>query len=153
MLKKLTVIFIVASALCCSLIVFAAPDTIYSSDIGNSSNLIAISNPDAQYSSTFDKSYVISGYGNEGVRVYLYIGSGNGTYYLQKYDGIPVSWTIGASGLFMRQIKLSKGINYILLRAEASYGSYQNTKRNITQLNQSFLDIIKSFTFDIMNFR
>jgi hypothetical protein len=56
----------------CQLAVFASPDTITTDSTGNSNGLVVVTKPKNQKDSTFNGSYIISGYGKEGTTVTLY---------------------------------------------------------------------------------
>ena len=106
---------------------FAAPATITPGQASGSGDLIVIQNPPTDKASTFDKSYIISGYGKQGATVYIYKLSGG------KYVKTGYSWTIGASGMFFKRIELGKGKNSLICYAENG-GSNQSVSLEITYL-------------------
>ena len=120
---------------------FAAPATIDAGSVGNVSDLIVITNPPVSKAATFDQSYIISGYGKEGVTVTLYW-LDNGTYKKSDY-----SWKIGASGIFFKRVELGKGKNDILCYAESN-GSRQHVKLEITYLSTGFNDMMSGIKVD-----
>lgn len=139
--------------------VFASPDTIAPDSVGNSNGLVVVTKPKNQKDSTFNSSYIISGYGKEGTTVTLYGYSSNDGLYkkifneVQLVDASGVLQTtqtaaevkVGASGLFMNTIPLSQGANDILVRAENG-DKVQLMKLSLTKYSYNLFDIIKSLT-------
>lgn len=124
--------FRILSALITALLVisfsaYAAPSTIAPGQASGNGNFIVIQNPPTDKAATFDQSYIISGYGKQGVNVYIYKLQ-NGTYVKTDY-----SWTIGASGMFFKKINLSKGTNALICYAESG-GVSQSVHLQITYL-------------------
>lgn len=150
---------LLALLLVCQLAVFASPDTISPDSTGNSNGLVVVTKPKNQKDSTFDTSYIISGYGKEGTTVTLYgYSAADGVYKkifneTQFVDASGVLQTmqtaaevkIGASGLFMNSIPLSQGANDILVRAE-NEDKVQLMKLSLTKYSYNLFDIIKSLT-------
>ena len=139
--------------------VFASPDTIAPEQTGNSTELVAITKPKNQKDSTFDSSYIVSGYGKEGTTVGIYLYSSEEGVYkklfneAQYVDGegvvqktkVPAETVIGASGLFLNSIPLTQGVNDVLVYAENGE-QVQFVKLAITKYNYNLFDIIKSLT-------
>ncbi len=159
MRKVCIAILMLAVLLVGQLSAFAAPDTIAVDTVGNSNDLIVVTKPKNQKDSTFDSSYIVSGYGKEDTTVGFYLYSADDNVYKRilteiQYidtDGsvqkskIPVEVKIGASGLFINTISLSHGINDILIRAEKGE-NVQLMKLSITKYSYNLFDIIKSLT-------
>lgn len=108
--------------------VSAAPYSLSSGTLGNTSGFITVTNPASVNAATVENSYIVSGYGKPGVTVTLYKLSG-GVYYKTGY-----SWNIGASGLFFKQIVIGTGKNYYLCYAESG-NLYQIARFEVTGLN------------------
>jgi hypothetical protein len=139
-LKALMVIAVFGLLLTIS--AFAAPDTISPGDSGNTADLIVITKPPKDQSATFDRSYVISGYGKEGTVVTVYR-LANGVYVRTDY-----SWTIGASTCFATPIELTQRKNYLRIRAADPSGLIQHADLEITYLGSNIQNIINGITVD-----
>ena len=127
-MKKLRILSaLITAVLVISFSAYAAPATIAPGQTGGNGNFIVIQNPPTNKAATFDKSYIISGYGKQGVNVYIYKLE-NGTYVKTDY-----SWTIGASGMFFKKINLTKGTNALICYAEDG-GVSQSVYLQITYL-------------------
>ncbi|MBQ2754422.1 MAG: hypothetical protein IJM94_02355 [Clostridia bacterium] len=127
-MKKLRILSaLITAVLVISFSAYAAPATIAPGQTGGNGNFIVIQNPPTDKAATFDKSYIISGYGKQGVNVYIYKLE-NGTYVKTDY-----SWTIGASGMFFKKINLTKGTNALICYAEDG-GVSQSVYLQITYL-------------------
>ena len=120
----------------------AMPNVVWPGDGGNTSGLIVITKPPKDRSATFDRSYVISGYGKEGTVVAIYKLSGD-VYVKTNYE-----WQIGASTYFAIPIELDSKKNILLCRAEDSSGQYQHAKLEITYLGSSLSDVVRNITVD-----
>ena len=127
-------------------VAFAMPDEIYSGDVGNTSDLIVITKPPRDRSATFDRSYVISGYGREGTAVAIYTQLSGGTYAKTNYV-----WQIGASTFFAIPIELDARNNYLIVRAEGDGGSYQHNRLEITYIGSNLSDVMNNITVDPRN--
>lgn len=123
----------------------AMPDTIWPGDEGNTAELIVITKPPKDRSATFDRSYVISGYGKEGTTVAIYKLSGD-TYVKTDYV-----WQIGASTYFAIPIELDNRKNILRCRAEDGNGGYQYVTLEITYLGNSLSDMVRNITVDATN--
>lgn len=145
---KLKILCLVTVLICMfTMSSFAAPSSIAPGDYG-SSGYITITNPDKNYSTTYNKSITVSGYANGGstVSVYVFDGASYKPYY---QNGAALSVSVGASGLFAIPVNLSSGKNLFLLRVEAD-GTYQNTTFEVNLLSSSMfslIDRLKSLTF------
>ncbi len=159
-MKKIYIAILVAAVLLLGQIgVFAAPDTLGLDAAGNTTGLVVVTRPQNQKDSTFEESYIISGYGKEGTVVTLYyVDSENGCYtkfynemqYIDENGAsqvikTPSEVTIGTSGLFMNPITLAQGDNSILVRAENG-DNVQMMKLSVTKYNYNIIDLIKSLT-------
>lgn len=118
-------------------------------DAGNATNLISIKKPETAISATSKKIYGISGISSQGVTVAIYkYSSLSGEYVLMKNkDGTNTITTIGASGLYIKQVTLNEGENKFLIRAESPNGSYQIVKFEISLLTQETADSLRTFDF------
>lgn len=139
--------------------IFAAPDTIASDAVGNTYELIVITNPQNQKDSTFDSAYIVSGHGKEGTTVTLYWHDATEDVYKKIYnetqyvdaEGVSqkayseATVTIGASGLFMNTVVLAQGGNNLLVRAENG-DKVQIMKLSLTKYSYNLFDILKSLT-------
>ena len=139
--------------------VFAAPDTVASDAAGNTYDLMVITNPQNQKDSTFDSTYIVSGYGKEGTVVTLYRFDAAENVYKKVYNetqyvdenGVTqttyseATVTIGASGLFMNTLVLMQGAQNLLVRAENGE-NVQIMKIALTKYNYNLIDILKSLT-------
>ncbi len=120
----------------------AMPDSMWPGDGGNTADLIVITKPPKDRSATFDRSYVISGYGKEGTTVAIYKLTGD---YYTKTD---YTWQIGASTFFAIPIQLDKRKNIFIVRAEDSNGLYQPVKLEITYLGNNLSEVVRGIIVD-----
>ena len=142
-MKKLRILSaLITAVLVISFSAYAAPATIAPGQTGGNGNFIVIQNPPTDKAATFDKSYIISGYGKQGVNVYIYKLE-NGTYVKTDY-----SWTIGASGLFFKKITLAKGKNALICYAEAGNAN-QTVPLEITYLGSSFMSTLNNAVINV----
>ncbi len=142
-----------------NIMVFAAPDTVASDAVGNTHDLIVITNPQNQKDSTFDAGYIISGYGRENTSVTFYWHDSIENVYKKIYNEVhyidangvnqkaygEATVTVGASGLFMNTVVLAPGGNNLLVRAENG-DKVQLMRLSVTKYNYNLFDIIKSLT-------
>ena len=119
--------------------VFAAPSSISSGDYGTT-GYITVTNPNKNYSTTYNKSITVSGYAKAGSTLYVYVMEG-GEYKPYYQNGSALSVSVGASGLFAIPVNLSNGRNQFLLRAESN-GQYQNTTFEVNLLSTSMFNLI-----------
>ncbi|MBR5154950.1 MAG: hypothetical protein IKW62_00495 [Clostridia bacterium] len=159
MRKVVFAVLLMVSVLLGQFSVFASPDTIAPDSTGNSNGLVVVTNPKNQKDSTFNATYIISGYGKEGTVVTLYNYSSNDGVYKKIFNNTQyvdangvlqnaqtaAEVKIGASGLFMNTITLNQGGNDILIRAENS-DRVQFMKLFLTKYSYNLFDIIKSLT-------
>ncbi|OQB11673.1 MAG: hypothetical protein BWY15_02424 [Firmicutes bacterium ADurb.Bin193] len=143
-LLKVLVSGILAAALL-GVSAFAMPDVVWPGDGGNTADLIVITKPPKDRSATFDRSYVISGYGKEGTTVAIYKLTGD------YYTKTEYEWTIGASTFFAVPIELEGRKNILLVRAEDASGQNQNVKLEITYLGSNLQDMFSGITVNPMN--
>ncbi|MBQ4543344.1 MAG: hypothetical protein IJA19_04155 [Clostridia bacterium] len=142
-MKKLRILSaLITAVLVISFSAYAAPATIAPGQTGGNGNFIVIQNPPTDKAATFDKSYIISGYGKQGVNVYIYKLE-NGTYVKTDY-----SWTIGASGMFFKKINLTKGTNALICYAEDG-GVSQSVYLQITYLGTDLTNKINDIRIGI----
>ena len=142
-MKKLRILSaLITAVLVISFSAYAAPATIAPGQTGGNGNFIVIQNPPTDKAATFDKSYIISGYGKQGVNVYIYKLE-NGTYVKTGY-----SWTIGASGMFFKKINLTKGTNALICYAEDG-GVSQSVYLQITYLGTDLTNKINDIRISL----
>ncbi len=143
-MKKITLIFLVLILLIFSVNVMAAPASLTPTDaISTTSGILTVTNPSAEGISSYDKTHNISGYAASGVNVSIYNLKG-GVYQQFVKDGEPVSFTVGASGMFIKPVTLGYGKNDILIRAEAD-GKVQYAQRTVTVLSFNLFNLFKGF--------
>jgi hypothetical protein len=177
-MKKLAFLFTIVCILFIGINVYAAPEEISPDMEGTVNDLIILSDfmDGTDSVSTFDTPYIISGSGQEGVTVTLYIYNEELSLYQKikikqvienvasdqaegetsvqteesktvEYD---LSFDVGASGLFMTDIDLNDGENKIALYAEKDdEDMYQIEKISINKLDKSFKTFIENLTVDI----
>ncbi len=159
-MKKIYIaIMVIAMLLLGQIGAFAAPDTLPADVTGNSTGLVVVTRPQNQKDSTFNESYIISGYGKEGTSVTLYGYDAESGVYKKFYNSLKYidgngasqiiktasETKIGTSGLFMNTITLGQGENTILVRAENG-DKTQVMKLLVTKYNYNIIDLIKSLT-------
>lgn len=141
-----------------STVCFASPGTVLPEEQGNATDLIAVTNPQDQKDWTFEKSYIISGYGKEGTTITIYWHDSTENLYKKVYNEVKftsstgeetvnyeeASVKIGASGLFMRPIDLSDGDHNLLIRAENGE-NVQILKISLTKYKRNLINIIRSW--------
>ncbi len=161
-MKRIFSVFLMLLVLSlCQLGVFASesPETLESNIEGTTSDLIIVTKPENQKDSTFESTYIISGYGMGGTVVTLYSYNEEADVYEKVYNkaqyidedgeaqlvqsGAEV--TIGTSGLFMGSVDLGQGENIILVRA-ANGEHVQFMKLSLTKFSYNIIDLIKSLT-------
>ncbi len=150
---------LVSVILILSISAFASPDTVSPYEEGTATDLIAVTKPEGQKDSTFDSTYILSGYGKENTVVTLYWHNMAEDMYQKIYNKVEyteadgtvtakyeeATVTIGASGLFMNTVEPAEGDNNILVRAENG-GNVQYIKLSITRYKRNLLGIIKALT-------
>lgn len=117
--------------------VFAAPETLPADTAPLPSTIFTVTNPNAQTASTSDAYYTITGYGTQGVKLTFYSLATFGGYQQILQNGVPVTWTIGASRLFAQRIPLRGGRNAVLVVAEKDGQIVQINSLQITKIVQS----------------
>ncbi len=146
----LSVAFIMCFAMMTSLC-SAAPETVGMYDSSGVSGLITVTNPDKVYSTTYSKSCSVSGFAEAGAKIYIYYFDTQANSYKLYYEnGLPLSVTAGASGMFVIPLKLSSGSNNLVIRAEKD-NSFQNVAMHINVLSASLFSIkssLKAFKFN-----
>lgn len=150
---------LVSAILILSLSAFASPDTVSPYEEGTATDLIAVTKPEGQKASTFDSTYIISGYGKENTVITLYWHNMAEDMYQKIYNKVEyteadgkvtakyeeATVTVGASGLFMNTVEPAEGDNNILIRAENGE-NVQYIKLSITRYKRNLLGIIKALT-------
>lgn len=149
-MKRAFIAIVAALILSTSVCAFAAqPDSIASGAGGTVSNLIVVRKPETVNSATTRNLYGITGVGNYGVNVAFYRFDGSQYLPITLSDGARVQTTIGAAGIFYKQVELREGHNYFAVRAEASDGSCQIVYFDINLLKQEIINNIKNLTNDM----
>ena len=147
---SMMVVFIMCFLMMTSLS-FAAPETIGAYESSGISGIITVTNPDKVYSTTYSKSCSVSGFAQAGAKIYIYYYDNQSDVYKLYYEnGLPVSVTAGASGMFVIPLKLSSGSNNLIIRAEKD-NSFQNVSMHINVLSASLFSIkssLKAFKFN-----
>lgn len=149
---------IIMLILCISMCLFAlplntlaAPSVIGIYDNLGTGGMVTVTNPQKKYSTTYSKSYNISGFAWAGSSVYVYsYDSVTATYKPYTENGVMVQATVGASGIFVLPVKLQDGKNTFLVRCEKD-GLYQNTFFDINVLSVSMFNLRKSLSSMILN--
>lgn len=131
----------------------AHPATLAPDTEGNATNLIAIRKPETTKSATTKTTYGLTGASKAGVSVAVYRrDNGAETYAALRNDNDAIAkTTIGASGIFYKQVSLGEGHNRFAVRAEAADGTYQIVYFDINVLKQEILDNINTFTYDVQS--
>ncbi len=159
-MKKLIVSFVVLAAIIgiFGITGFAAPDSLEPDAIGNTKELITVTNPEGTSDMTFDNSYVVSGYGEVGTVVTVYVFNPETGLYEKLYktvttigeDGVTateqksVSSTIGESTLFFNTVNLNSGSNSYMVYAENGE-RVQIGKFFVIKHNYNIIDVIRSW--------
>ncbi len=152
-MKKMIISVLVAFVLIMSaaLSVSAHPESFEAGAAGTATNLITVKKPDSSSTATMKTTYSVTGVGKEGVSVCFYVYNGS-SYVAQKdSDSSLVTLTIGASGVFYRQVSLREGLNRICVRAEASDGSCQLEYLSINVIKNDALSSIGTFSLDMQS--
>ena len=143
-MKKIVSIFLAVIILVFSVNVMAAPVSLAPADaVSTTSGILTVTNPSAEEISSYDKTHNISGYAASGVNVSINNLKG-GVYQQFVKDGEYVSFTVGASGMFIKPVTLGYGKNELLIRAEVD-GKVQYVKRTITVLSFNLFNLFKGF--------
>lgn len=160
-IKKLIAVLTVGITLSVSMLnVFAAPEEVSPNDCGNTYDLVVITDPPKEKSSTFSQNYIIQGHSLEGCKITLYWHDSQADVYKKIYNHVDyyddfgnlatkyeeAAMEVGSSNLFMKNIELSYGKNNIMVYAEKD-GSYQILKFSVTLYDSgNILDILRSIT-------
>lgn len=135
------VIVTVLVVLCMTSACFAAPEYIGLYDNGGNASMLSVTNPNKTYSTTYSNSCSVSGFATAGAKVYVYsYDSASGVYRLSYENGVALSTSVGASGIFIIPVKLSSGSNKLMIRAEKD-GLYKNVPISINVLSSSMFSI------------
>lgn len=118
---------------------------------GAADNLITVKKPDSSSTTTMKTTYSVTGVGKEGVSVCFYVYDGTNYVAQKNGDSSVASITIGASGVFYRQISLNEGLNRIAVRAEASDGRVQIEYLSINVIKNDVLSNIGSFSVNMQS--
>ena len=146
-MKKLVCLALIIIFTFSTISCLAAPYSVNGSDAGNIANIVIVKKPETAVSSTTKQVYTVSAVSVPGVEIAIYkYNPSTGLFdILTDSAGNGVVATVGASGLFVRDIELSENTNYLLIRAQ--YGSlYQAIRFDITLLDQGLLDSIKGYS-------
>lgn len=151
MKRTVMLILCVAMLFALSVNTFAAPNAIGVYESQGASGLITITNPAKKYSTTYSRSYSISGFAASGSHVSIYIyNSATALYEPYIKNNSYASATVGASGIFVIPVNLSSGKNSFLVRCEKD-GVYQNTVFDINVLSTSMFNIRDNLKNIIIN--
>lgn len=161
-MKKIGILLVltVAVMLFSQIGVFAAtPEVMMSveTEEANTSELVSITKPENLNDTTFNVSYIVSGYGIGGTTVTFYRYNAEEDLYEKVYNEMKyidengasqkiqsqAEVTIGTSGLFLNSISLGQGENTILVRAENG-DLIQYIELYITKYSYNIIDLIKS---------
>ncbi len=130
---------------------FAHPSSFSPDASGTVSNLITVKKPESSSTATMKSTYSITGVGSEGISVCIYIYDGENYVAQKNAEGGNAVTTLGASGVFYKQISLSEGLNRICVRAEAADGSYQLVYLSINMIRNEVMTDLGSFTTDMQS--
>ncbi len=142
-MKKILSIMLVAIMLVFAMtaVSFAAPEYIGLYDNSGNASMLSVTNPNKTYSTTYSNSCSVSGFATAGAKVYVYsYDSSVGSYKLCYENGVALSTSVGASGIFVIPVKLSAGSNKFMIRAEKD-GLYKNVPISINVLSTSMFSI------------
>jgi hypothetical protein len=131
----------------------AAPDTI-TKNMKSTSEILWLTKPEAEVS-TFSTSCIISGVASPNTNITIYIKDENtkDTYRKMIIDDEELSWSVGASGMFIKEISLQPNIvNDIIVYAEQDENNYQVEKRTITVKDDSIKEALKNGAIMIEDF-
>ncbi len=119
---------------------------------GNTTNLINVRNPSQDSISTTTRSYAISAIAKNGVVVTVYAYNTATNCYEKVYNenNQLMQTTVGASNLYAQTLSLKNGANKFMLVAEKD-GMTQTAKFEVTLLNSSFKDKLKSLTIGLID--
>jgi hypothetical protein len=136
------------SVLLISAVGFASPERL-AGDEKSTARLIELSKPEDDVS-TFSDLCIVSGKARHGVKVTIYVKDSKDDTYeklltkSQDQDMVPVSWTVGVSGVFAKEIKLERNkVNDIIIYAEKD-DECQIINRKITVKNLYLKQILKN---------
>ena len=133
---KITAVILVMFVML-SVCAFAAPDSLPLEATGTVSGILTVTNPASASISSYDRQHNISGYAAEGATVSVYAAYGD------KYSVIK-RFTVGASGVFVQPVTLTRGRNELLIRADVN-GQVQCVKRTVNVLSINFFNLLKGF--------
>ncbi len=146
---KRALVFLMAMVMIvsCSTIAFAYhPETVAPGTQGITDNLISIKKPETSNSATLRTVYGITGIGSKGVGVALYKFDGLDYRIMYNESGYRQEGTLGATGIFYRQVNLNEGHNLFMVRAEATDGTYQLVYFDINMLRYDIITNIRAIT-------
>lgn len=116
---------------------FASPDTLPLDVSGDATGILTVTNPAAASISSYDRQHNISGYATAGSTVAIYSSYGG------KYNLVR-EFTVGASGVFIQPVTVSRGRNDLIIRAECN-GQVQCVRRSVNVLSMNFFNLLKGF--------
>jgi len=122
---------------------WAAPEKLTGEE-KSTAKLVELSKPEEDFS-TFSDSCIVSGKSEQGVKLYIYIKSEDEDAYEKlKIDDEEVSWTVGVSGIFAKEIGLERDtVNELLIYAEKET-DFQIMKRDITVKSLAIKEVLKN---------
>lgn len=131
--------------------VWAAPEKLTGEE-KSTAVLVELSKPEENFS-TFSDSCIVSGKSEQGVKLYIYIKPEyKDEYHKLMVDDEEVSWTVGVSGLFAKEIGLERDtLNKLLIYAEKE-NNFQIMKRDITVKSLTLKEVLKNEVIKIDEF-
>ena len=146
-MKKLAFALILIFAMLLTLNCYAAPASVNASDGGNIKGLMVVKKPESAISSTTKRTYTISAVSIEGIEISIYGYNNNTGLFdiIRDSYGNALTSRVGATGLYVRDIELLEGTNYLLIRAQYGDSLYQDIRFDITLMKQESLDSIKGY--------
>ena len=151
--KKIISIIAAFIILILPVVSLASPDMISNGVQSSVSYLMQIKNPETEYTTTSNQTYMISAVALADTTVTLYTYSPSTDLYTKMYgaDGNPLEVKVGASGLYAQEIGLNQGSNKIMVRAQRDEGEVQIFYLEINVLGKGFLSKIKTFAQNLFN--
>ncbi len=128
----------------------AHPESIGGNESSTASDLIVVKKPETKNSATSKTTYGVTGTGKNGVSVAYYRYDGSTYSIIRNSQGTASQTTIGAAGVFYKQMTLSEGHNKFAVRAEYD-GKCQVAYFDINLLKKEVLDNVNNFTYDVQS--
>jgi len=147
--KKMIISVFMAISIALSLpaMAMAHPSSLTADTKSTYTGLITVRKPDSSSTATMKSTYSVTGVGTEGTSVCFYTYDGEKYVADKDSSGNPQSITIGASGVFYKQISLSDGLNKICVRAEKN-GEVQVVYLSINMIKNDVVKEMDTFSTD-----